>query len=158
FMLFCAWLYNWKSGGSFSDLWYRNHWFPTNLPDLLARAGSATRAAAADPRTLVGTLAISASGPSFWYTLAYSLVILIFGLRRIPGRRTPYITAKALALMAIQAVPLFLLPETVPPQLGAHGLLPKGLADALFPAVSYGHGREYWRAYGFVLAWPLDVY
>ncbi|MFM8558144.1 MAG: NAD(P)-binding domain-containing protein, partial [bacterium] len=40
----------------------------------------------------------------------------------------------------------------------AHGLLPSGLADALFPAVSYGHGREYWRAYGFILAWPLNVY
>jgi polyferredoxin len=32
------------------------------------------------------------------------------------------------------------------------------VANALFPAVSYGHGREYWRAYGFVLAWPLNVY
>jgi NosR/NirI family transcriptional regulator, nitrous oxide reductase regulator len=24
--------------------------------------------------------------------------------------------------------------------------------------VSYGHGREFWRAYGLILAWPLDVY
>jgi len=24
--------------------------------------------------------------------------------------------------------------------------------------VNYGHGREYWRAYGLVLAWPLNVY
>ena len=29
FLAFCAWLYNWKSGGWMSDLWYRNHWFPT---------------------------------------------------------------------------------------------------------------------------------
>jgi polyferredoxin len=34
----------------------------------------------------------------------------------------------------------------------------KSVADALFPLVSYGHGREYWRAYGLVLAWPLNVY
>ena len=24
--------------------------------------------------------------------------------------------------------------------------------------MTYGHGREYWRAYGFILAWPLNVY
>src|SRR5262249_11378092 len=63
-----------------------------------------------------------------------------------------------LSLMAIQVVPLFLLPEIVLPWLDAHGLLPRGLADALFPVVGYGHGREFWRAYGLILAWPLDVY
>jgi len=55
-------------------------------------------------------------------------------------------------------VPLFLLPEILLPQLSYHGLLPRPLADALFPVVSYGHGREFWRAYGLILAWPLDVY
>ena len=61
--------------------------------------------------------------------------------------------------MAIQIVPLFLpLPEILLPLLGHHGLLPAGLADALFPSVAYGHGREYWRAYGLILAWPLNVY
>jgi len=55
-------------------------------------------------------------------------------------------------------LPLFLFPEILLPQLDVHGLLPRGLADALFPAVSYGHGREFWRAYGFILAWPLNVY
>jgi polyferredoxin len=24
--------------------------------------------------------------------------------------------------------------------------------------VTYGHGREFWRAYGLILAWPLNVY
>ena len=24
--------------------------------------------------------------------------------------------------------------------------------------MTYGHGREYWRAYGLILAWPLNVY
>jgi NosR/NirI family transcriptional regulator, nitrous oxide reductase regulator len=158
FVLACVWLYDWKSGGFFSALWYRNRWFPTNLPALLAGAAPAMAGAAADPRTLLGTLAISASSPSFWYTLAYSLVIVIFGARRIRRRRTPYITVQTLTLMAIQVVPLFLLPEVILPLLGHHGLLPAGLADALFPAAGYGHGREYWRAYGFILAWPLNVY
>jgi thioredoxin reductase/ferredoxin len=158
FLLFCVWLYNWKSGGSASAFWAARHWFPFNLPDLLAAAGGATATAAADPHTLLGTLAISAAGPSFWYTLAYSTVVSIFGVRRIRRRRTPYVTAQTLTLMAVQVIPLFLLPEVILPLLGNHGLLPTGIANALFPEVTYGHGREYWRAYGLILAWPLNVY
>jgi thioredoxin reductase/NAD-dependent dihydropyrimidine dehydrogenase PreA subunit len=158
FMLACAFLYNWKSGGFLTALWSRNHWFPTNVASLAAAVGGAVAAQAAEPGTLLGTLVVSASSPSFWYTLAYSAVIVGFGIRRIRRRRTPYITAQTLTLMAVQVVPLFLLPEVVLPLLGAHGLLPTGLADALFPRVDYGHGREYWRAYGFILAWPLNVY
>jgi polyferredoxin len=60
--------------------------------------------------------------------------------------------------MAIQVVPLFLLPEIILPWLNYHALLPAWLADPLFPAVTYGHGREFWRAYGLILAWPLNVY
>ncbi len=158
FLVFCGWLYNWKSGGAMSELWSRRHWFPTNLPDVLSAAGGAIAAAARDPHTLIGTLAISGASPSFWYTLAYSTVIVVFGLRRIRRRRTPYVTAQTLTLMAVQVLPLFLIPEIILPQLGYHGLLPPRLADALFPVVSYGHGREYWRAYGLILAWPLNVY
>jgi len=158
FMAFCAWLYNWKTGGIFTDLWTRNHWFPTNLPALLSGLGGALAAHAADPRTIIGTLAISAAAPSFWYTLAYSIVIVGFGVRRMRRRATPYVTAQTLTLMAVQVLPLFLLPELILPLMGAHGLLPAGLADALFPRVDYGHGREYWRAYGLILAWPLNVY
>ena len=158
FVLFCTWLYNWKSGGSMSELWARHGWFPFNLPRLLAAAGGKIAAAAADPRTLLGTLAISAAGPAFWYTLAYSLVVAVFGFRRIRRRRTPYVTAQTLSLMAIQVVPLFLVPEVLLPLLEHNGWLPRGLADALFPRAGYGHGREFWRAYGLILAWPLNVY
>jgi thioredoxin reductase/NAD-dependent dihydropyrimidine dehydrogenase PreA subunit len=158
FVLFCSWLYNWKSGGSMSALWSEHHWFPFNLPDLLHQAGGAIARDAVHPSTLTGILAISASGPSFWYTLAYSLIVLVFGIRRIRRRRTPYVAAQTWTLIAIQIVPLFLLPEIILPWMGAHGLLPQHLADALFPQVTYGHGREYWRAYGLILAWPLNVY
>jgi len=158
FLLFCAWLYNWKSGGSMSALFQARGWFPFSLPAMLASAGGGIAAAAADPRTMLGTLAISAAGPSFWYTLAYSLIVVIFGVRRIRRRKTPYVTAQTISLMCVQVLPLFLLPEVILPLLGTHGLLPKGIADALFPAVTYGHGREYWRAYGLILAWPLNVY
>ena len=158
FVIFCTWLYNWKSGGSMSALWSAHHWFPFNIPSLLHQAGGSIARDAKDPSTLTGILAISASGPSFWYTLAFSLIVLVFGIRRIRRRRTPYVTAQTWTLIAIQVLPLFLLPEIILPWMGAHGLLPRGVADALFPQVTYGHGREYWRAYGLILAWPLNVY
>ncbi|HMI30476.1 MAG TPA: 4Fe-4S binding protein, partial [Candidatus Limnocylindrales bacterium] len=158
FVLFCAWLYNWKSGGSMSQLFEARHWFPFNLPAILNGLGGSIAAAARTPGTLLGTLAISASGPAFWYTLAYSTIIVVFGLKRIRRRRTPYITVQTMTLMLVQVIPLFLLPEVILPLLNYHGLLPRPIADALFPVVSYGHGREFWRAYGLILAWPLNVY
>ncbi len=72
-------------------------------------------------------------------------------------RRTPYVTAQTLTLVAVQLLLLFLLPEVLLPWLGHNGWLPRGLADALFPATLDAHGREYWRAYGLVLAWPLQA-
>jgi NosR/NirI family nitrous oxide reductase transcriptional regulator len=158
FVLFCSWLYNWKSGGSMAHLFETRHWFPFNLPDLLAGLGGWIAADARTPATLLGTLAISASGPSFWYTLAYSTIVVVFGMKRIRRRKTPYVTLQTTTLMLVQVLPLFLLPEVILPQLAYHGLLPKALLDALFPVVTYGHGREFWRAYGLILAWPLNVY
>ncbi len=151
FLAFCTWLYNWKSGGRFGNLWYENHWFPTNLGDLASGL-------ALDPHGLAGIAVQSASSPSFWYTLAYSLLVVIFGVQRIRRRKTPYVKAQTLTLMAVQVLPLFLLPEILLPWMNYHGFLPQGLADGLFPVVDYGHGREFWRAYGLILAWPLMVY
>jgi thioredoxin reductase/ferredoxin len=151
FVIFCTLLYNWKSGGQLSDVFYRNNWWPISIKDAFA-------AAVQSPGSLFGIVVRSASTPSFWYTLAYSLLVVTFGLRRIRRRNTPYITVQTSVLMAIQVLPLFILPEILLPWLGNNGWLPQGLLDALFPAVEYGNGREYWRAYGFVLAWPLNVY
>jgi ferredoxin len=151
FVLFCVWLYNWKSGGFFAKLWAENGWFPYGLPQLFS-------AWAADPTSLAGIIVNSASGPAFWYTLAYSLVVVIFGVRRIRRRKTPYIRVQTLTLMTVQVLPLFLLPEIILPYLNYHGWLPQAPADALFPQVDYGHGREFWRAYGLILAWPLNIY
>ena len=150
FLVFCTALYNWKSGGWLSNWFYAHQWWPTNIQHTLAWMG--------ESNSLVSVIATSASSPSFWYTVAYSAVVVIFGIRRIRRRRTPYITVQTSVLMAIQVLPLFVLPEIVLPYLGRNDLLPSGFLDALFPVVDYGHGREYWRAYGFVLAWPLNVY
>ncbi|MCH7549328.1 MAG: NAD(P)-binding domain-containing protein, partial [Candidatus Krumholzibacteriota bacterium] len=151
FLIFCTALYNWKSGGYLSNLFYAQHWWPVSIADTLA-------ATLANPRSLVAVVVTSASTPSFWYTVAYSLLITIFGVRRIRRRRTPYITLQTSVLMAIQVLPLFILPEILLPWLGKNAWLPQGFLDALFPVVDYGNGREYWRAYGLILAWPLNVY
>ncbi|MFQ5512538.1 MAG: NAD(P)-binding domain-containing protein [Candidatus Krumholzibacteriia bacterium] len=151
FLLFCVALYNWKSGGALSSLFYARNWFPVSLSTTFASA-------VANPKSFLGTVAISASGPSFWYTLAYCVLVVLFGIRRIRRRKTPYVRVQTLALMAIQVLPLFLLPEIILPLLDKHGLLWRPLADGLFPVVDYGHGREFWRAYGLILAWPLNVY
>jgi len=161
FILFCAWLYHWKSGHELPFLGKLPGWLNWNPAPLWAWIQSLVPAAG-DPATLLGTLKISASGPSFYYTLAYSLIVVVFGVRRIRRRKTPYVKIQTLSLMAVQCLPLFLLPEIFLPWAGhnhlfEHGLL-KSLADEFFPVVTYGHGREYWRAYGIILAWPLFVY
>ena len=157
FMLFCFWLYNWKSGSGFiHEAFVRNGWFPFNVPAFFLSLS----AAADDPSTLLGTLSISMSEPGFYYTLAYTVCVIIFGFTRIRRRKTPYITRQTLTLMVIQLLPLFLLPYVILPLLGHNGLFEAGFgktfADNLFPEANYGHGREYWRAFGFILAWPLS--
>ncbi|MEM6600290.1 MAG: NAD(P)-binding domain-containing protein [Verrucomicrobiota bacterium] len=112
-----------------------------------------------EPGTLGHTLKISMTGRSFYYTMGYAILVTVFGIRRIRRRKTPYITLQTSSLMAIQVVPLFILPEIILPLMGHNGWFGSGIgqwfADTFFPEVTYGHGREYWRAYGFILAWPL---
>lgn len=77
--------------------------------------------------------------------------------------------------MVVQWMPLFILPEIILPWAGYNGAFSGGgvgeaVGDALFEkyvspeeyAVEMwpenGHPRAYWRAYGLILAWPLNVY
>jgi NosR/NirI family nitrous oxide reductase transcriptional regulator len=162
FVLFCTWLYHWKGGKAIPVLGKLPEWLSPNPAAWWAALEGLGGAALQDPTTLLGTLRISASGPAFYYTLGYSLLVLVFGIRRIRRRRTPYVTVQTWTLTAIQILPLFLLPEVLLPWLGHNGWFDGGIlgstANALFPEVGYGHGREYWRAYGLILAWPLNVY
>jgi len=87
--------------------------------------------------------------PGFYYALAYSSLVVIFGLRRIRRRPTPYIKRQTYTLMVFQVFPLFLLPTMLLPWLHSLGLVPGWLEAAFFP------DQSWWRAYGFVLAWPL---
>jgi len=155
-------IYNWKAGGSLTKLFQANQWFPYNLPPLFNSIGGSFTQMVNDPSTLLGTISITLEEPGFYYSLLYSLIIIIFGILRIRRRKTPYITLQTISLTLIQVIPLFLLPYFVLPLLGNNGFFDSGtmktIADSLFPEANYGHGREYWRAFGFILAWPLFIW
>ncbi|MCF3649065.1 NAD(P)-binding domain-containing protein [Synoicihabitans lomoniglobus] len=162
-LLFCTFIYTWKSGGP-TESWID----PAGL-------AASWQEQAEDRSTLIGTIAVSMNSRSFYYTLLYSSLILGFGIDRIRRRRTPYVRRQTIALMLVQWLPLFVLPEVVLPWAGYNEVFSGGgvgesVGDALFEkyvspdayAVELwpenGHPRAYWRAYGFILAWPLNVY
>src|SRR5262249_5736677 len=116
-----------------------------------------------DPASLAGTLSISLREPDFYYSLAYRTAVLLFGIRRIRRRRTPYVRRQTIVLTLIQWIPLFLLPFVLLPYLGHNGAFDSGLgqtfADHLFPAADYtADGRDSARASAFIPAWPLAVW
>lgn len=162
FFAFCSFLYMWKASTDLNRFLQQRHWFPFNVPGWLHSLGGAIAAASADPRTLLGTLTIDLAQPGFYYTIGYTLLIVAFGLRRIRRRNTPYVRKQTYSLMTFQVIPLFLLPYVVLPLMGHNGWFDSGIlktiADHLFPIVNYDHGREYWRAFGLILAWPLFVW
>lgn len=151
-------VYHWKKAGVYfgiNETFQARGWFPFAVPAWWESLGGAFT----DKATLLGTMKVSVGEPGFYYSLAYCVAVVLFGLRRIRRRKTPYVTLQTWTLAAIQVVPLFLLPYVVLPWMGNNGLFEGGagaaFADAFFPRADYGHGREYWRAFGFVLAWPL---
>jgi thioredoxin reductase/polyferredoxin len=159
FLAVCVFLYNWKAGGLVYKTFEAHTWFPFGVPTALGGWASAfTR-----PSNLLGTLALSLGSPGFYYSLAYCLCVAIFGVKRIQRRQTPYVRIQTLTLMAVQTIPLFLLPYVVLPWMGHNGWFDHGagrwLGDRLFPVTaSDPQGREFWRAFGFILAWPLFVW
>ena len=152
-LLLATFVYHWKTSAGIPvyDWFARNDWFPFGLGD------------PSDPSTLLGTLKLSAQQPAFYYSLAYSLAVTLFGVARVRRRRTPYVKAQTITLVLIQVIPLFLLPYVILPWAGHNGAFDSGwgatLADNLFPTTEWDpHGREYWRAVGFILAWPLMIW
>jgi len=170
FFLAVWFIYDWKNDGFYvheqPEVYGAHNTFPKSLGIIVADWGEWWREQVVDRSTLIGTTVVSMSGRAFWYTLAYSAAIVGFGIARIRRRRTPYVTLQTVTLMAVQVLPLFLLPEIILPWLGHNGVFDSGMgasfADSLFPRNGYdgyyGHPRDYWRAYGLILAWPLSVY
>ncbi len=144
-LLACIFIYNWKAGGTLNATFQEHAWFPYGLKSKLG-----------DWPTLADAL----GQPGFYYSLAYCLAVVAFGFRRVRRRRTPYVRRQTWTLAAFQVVPLFVLPYFLLPWMGHAGWFDDGLgrtfADSFFP--DSGGSREYWRAFGFVLAWPLFIW
>lgn len=162
FLLFCAFVYTWKSGGTVTKYFQDRNIFPHNIPDIFVQLGARAEELSTLPTTVAGSLAVTLSEPGFYYSLLYTILVVIFGYKRIVRRKTPYIKLQTISLALVQVFPLFLLPYFILPLMGVHGVFDSGImktiADELFPQVTYGHGREYWRAFGFILAWPLFIW
>jgi thioredoxin reductase/ferredoxin len=155
FFAFCTWMYHWIKGKPFFGIegWDLPAALQLDPAVMIAGVRSLAGGYFSDVTTLGGTILESMQGRSFYYTLAYCLCVLIFGIDRYRRRRTPYVFWQTLVLNLIQWVPLFILPEILLPWAGRNGWLDAGLlgwiSGHLFP------NGEYWRAYGLILAWPL---
>ncbi len=164
FLVFCFWLYHWKKdlGVPVNQFFAQRGWFPFNVASLFDSLGGAIAEAANRQTHILYTLKHSMVDPVFWYTVAYCLCVVIFGIRRVKRRRTPYVKMQTLVLAAIQCIPLFILPQLILPWMGRNEWFTDGtwawLADQFFERYDQaGVDRAYWRSYGFILAWPLFV-
>lgn len=148
-LIFCVWLFHWKK-------YLMPGWNPAGMWHWIAGLSSGLKVASADESSFFYTLQSSASARSFYYSLAYCFCVTLFGIARIRRRRTPYVTLQTITLALIQWIPLFLLPELLLPWMGRNGVFESGwggwVGQHFFP------GESYWRAYGFILAWPLAVF
>ena len=157
FLLLCFWVYTWTKTvpyiGQLPD-WLSPD--PSTISEGLKSIGGTVGAWLNDPATLVGTIVAGLAKPAFYYTLAYSLLVVIFGVKRIRRRKTPYVKVQTLTLMAIQVVPLFILPVILLPWLAANGAFDAGVGAWI--ETQFFPNESWWRAYGLILAWPLMVW
>lgn len=145
FFVFCMWMYHWKSGGNaINQFFSERQWFPFML-------------ASGDPKSLWGTFLNSLRDPGFYYSLAYCACVIGFGMRRINRRRTPYVKLQTYTLMAMQTIPLFLMPYFLFPWMGNNGMFAGGGVGQWFGDTFFPDG-SYWRSFGFILAWPLFIW
>ncbi|MBW8887551.1 MAG: NAD(P)-binding domain-containing protein [Fibrobacteres bacterium] len=102
-------------------------------------------------RFLLGQTAGWSEAPTYWYSLLYSLTVIVFGLRRMAVKKTRYIRRQMLVLMAVQVFFLFLLPfHLFDPLIKSHFAADSWLMREVFPAGKYS-------CFGLVLFWPLDM-
>lgn len=151
-LLTVVFIYRWKTENSAVADWFlEKGWFPNNI--------DATSWSTDNP--LIKLLQHEVNSTGFYYEFIYTLIIIIFGIRRMLRVPTPYVRWQTTSLILIQTIPLFILPYFILPLLGEWGAFDTGagewLADQLFPIGDSGD-REYWRSVGFILAWPLFIW
>jgi len=139
-------------GTNLWSLFQSKGWFPFNLPVIGGENG-----------IIRTTLKSASSDPGFFFAFLYTAIIVVFGIRRVRRRKTPYVKLQTTTLAAFQVVPLFLLPYILFPWMGANGAFTNGGFGEWFGMTFLSNGTgteptEYWRAFGFILAWPLFIY
>lgn len=166
-LLLCFLLFHWT--GSYPEFplqqFVANYRaFPYDVPRLIDAIDGAIGQMAGTETHLLYTIKMALGRPSFYFTFVYALVVSIFGIRRIRRTRTRYVLWQTLTLMFVQWFFLCLLPEIFLPWAGRNGYFEPGerlrlLADNLFERVDgfRGHERAYWRAYGLIVPFPLNV-
>lgn len=157
--LFSVWLYHWKKGGKLPFDGKLPEWLMPNFGALFANLSGWW----STPGTLGYIFRGATNDPGFYYSLAYCSCVLIFGIRRIRRRKTPYVKLQTTVLTLVQWIPLFILPYFVFPWLGANGGFTSGGFGQWFGETFLSNGPgtapdQYWRSFGFILAWPLFVF
>jgi len=166
-LLFFFLLFHWTGSHKefpFQQVVIQHRAFPYDVPRLIDTAEGAIGQMARTESHLLYTTKIALGRPSFYFTLAYAMVVSIFGIRRIRRTRTRYVLWQTLTLMFVQWFFLCLLPEILLPWAGRNGYFEPNerlrlLADGLFERLDGIQGREraYWRAYGLIVPFPLNV-
>jgi thioredoxin reductase/polyferredoxin len=155
FFLLCFWVYHWKGDYALFavDGWELPSWLQLDAAALGHWLGDTLGGWATSMTNPLGVFVDSLKSRPTYYTMLYSGLVVVFGIRRIRRRRTPYVKVQTLTLMAIQVIPLFLLPVILLPWFHALGWFDGGfgawIERTFFP------GESWWRAYGLILAWPL---
>ncbi|MDB5104146.1 MAG: Thioredoxin reductase [Fibrobacteres bacterium] len=100
---------------------------------------------------LLGRTAGWVEEPTYYYSLLYSVTIVLFGVRRMMVKKTRYIRWQVLSLIVFQVFFLFLLPfHLYEPLIKANFSPDSYVMKEIFPS-----GK--WSSFGLVLFWPLDM-
>ena len=141
------------------------HAFPYDIPGAIDSIGGAVADLASRETQLLYTVRADLGDPVFYLVFTWCAVVTAFGIRRIRRRRTPYVFWQTVTLITIQWIFLLLLPHVVLPWVGRNGYFEprrslRWIADQLFEPTDgfLGHERAYWRAYGFLVPFPLNVH
>jgi NosR/NirI family transcriptional regulator, nitrous oxide reductase regulator len=100
---------------------------------------------------LLGRTAGWAEEPTYWYSLLYSVTLLIFGVRRMQVKKSRYVRWQVASLIVFQVFFLFLLPfHLFEPLIKANFAPDSYVMREIFPS-----GK--WSCFGLVLFWPLNM-
>jgi len=162
----CFLLFHWKGPSQefpFQQFAAQHRVFPYDVPRLIESIDGAIGTMAGSEAHLLYTVKMALGRPSFYFSFGYALVVSVFGFRRIRRTPTRYVLWQTATLVGVVWL-LCLLPEIVLPWAGRNGYFEprerlRVLADSLFERTDgfRGHERAYWRVYGLVVPFPLNV-